>query len=125
LKKARGKGEITLNDFRVPFTSIKRGLEATWKNASAKDLKKQKFALVDGDQLEGLSSTKGGGILFLASEDKRLALVTDHLPQKEFVSESNVSIPEIGKPCISGYISKDRELPEPRLIVDVDTLLSE
>jgi hypothetical protein len=123
LKKARKKGEITLNDCRAPFSSIKRGLEAPWKKIPAKDLKKQKFTLVEEHQLEGLSSTKGGGILFLAVENNRLALITDYKPQKQLLPEGSVSTFETDNPLFSGSISDTGEEGKARLIVNANSLL--
>jgi hypothetical protein len=123
VRKARAKGEISLDDCKTPFRSIKRGIEAAWKNVSARDLKKQKFTLIHGPKLEGLLDTNGGGILFLASGDKRMALLTDNLPQKEHIWEHLVTMADSGRTAISGKISKDGDVREVRLIIDADTLL--
>jgi hypothetical protein len=122
-RKVRTRGEVRLEDFGTLFRGIKGGMEAAWKNIPARELKKQRFTIVSRSDLKGPLNTKDHGLMFLASGGKRMALLTDNPPQKEWIEEGLISRSNGGRVDISGKISNELNEQEFRLIINADALL--
>jgi phage shock protein A len=122
LKKASDKGGLTMNDCRRMFSDVKRGIEPEWDHLSSKDLEKTTFHLLTDDRVDGLLDTKGGGMLFLGSGEKRSILFTDQLPKKEWLSREDKVKSLTGLEYVCGAIEKKGDDAEEYLILDADKL---
>jgi hypothetical protein len=122
LKKASEKGGLTMNDFKRVFSDIKRGIEPVWDHLTSKELEKTTFHLLTDSRIDGLLDTKGGGILFLGSGEKRSILFTDQLPKKEWLSREDKLKTLSGLEYVRGSIQKRGEDAEKYLVLDADKL---
>jgi len=122
LKKASDKGELTMNDCKRVFSDVKRGIEPVWSHLSSKGLEKTTFHILTDNRIDGLLDTKGGGMLFLGSGEKRSILFTDQLPKREWLSREDKIKTLSGLEYVSGSIQKSGENAEKYLILDADKL---
>jgi len=122
LKKASDKGGLTMNDCKRMFSDVKRGIEPVWDHLSSKDLEKTTFHLLTDDRIDGLLDTKGGGMLFLGSGEKRSILFADQLPKKEWLSREDKVKSLSGLEYVCGAIQKKGDDAEKYLILDADKL---
>lgn len=122
LKKASDKGGLTMKDCSRMFSDVKRGVEKPWGYLSSKDLEKTTFHLLTDDRIDGLLDTKGGGMLFLGSGEKRSLLFTDQIAKKESVTDEDKVEVSNGSEYVCGSIQKEGDESQEYLILDADRL---
>jgi len=122
LKKASEKGGLTMNECRRMFSDVKRGIEPNWEHLSPKDLEKTTFHLLSDDRIDGLLDTKGGGMLFLGSGEKRSILFTDQMPKKEWLSREDKVKSVSNLEYVCAAIHKKGDDAEKYLILDAEKL---
>lgn len=88
-KKAQNNGSLTITDTKKPFANLRKDIEPDWKSISDLEIKKGAFRLIPQNALDGLSSTKGEGALYLGTEGNRLLLLTDSPALKVTLGEGD------------------------------------
>ena len=111
-----------MNECKRMFTDVKSGIEPNWEHLSPKDLEKTTFHLLSDDRIDGLLDTKGGGMLFLGSGEKRSILFTDQMPKKERLSREDKVKSMSNLEYVCAAIHKKGDDAEKYLILDAEKL---